>query len=189
MSPHGPESERDALTLRLGKPEGQIAEMRARRLCATVSAALGAGLLLALASAAAETSTIRGIPEVLDGHRMVVAGEEIVLADIEVPRLGEPCRIRGNPLDCGRLARAGLMDIVAGAEVACAALPKGGHRCVASRYDVAFGLVHAGWAVPAEDAPAHYHSKMREAQAHRRGLWSAQPATGNESTVAHRLGR
>jgi len=165
VNPPGPvSSARDNSALRRGKPEGPL-----------LSAALVAGLLVATASGVAEPATIRGTPEVLDGRRMIVAGQEVVLADIEVPGLGTPCRIRGNPLDCGRLARAGLMDIVAGAEVACAALPKGGHRCLASGYDVAFGLVHAGWAVPAENAPARYRRKMTEARQHGRGLWSAQP--------------
>jgi endonuclease YncB( thermonuclease family) len=67
------------------------------------------------------------------------------------------------------------MDIVAGSEVACAALPKGGHRCLAAGYDIAFGMVHAGWAVPAENAPAPYRRKMTEAKKRGRGLWSAQP--------------
>jgi endonuclease YncB( thermonuclease family) len=138
-------------------------------------AALGAGLLLALASAVAQTSTIRGSPDILDGRRMVVAGQEIVLADIEVPAPGEPCRIRGNLLDCGRLARAGLMDIVVGSEVACSAVGNGQHRCFADRYDIGFGLIHAGWAMPADDAPAHYAVKMIEARERGRGLWSAQP--------------
>jgi endonuclease YncB( thermonuclease family) len=137
--------------------------------------ALGAVLLLA-AAAVAEPLTIRGTPEVLDGRRMVVAGRDIVLADIEVPALGTPCRIRGNPLDCGRLARAGLMDLVAGGDVVCSAVGHGGHRCFAGRYDVAFGLVHAGWAVPTENAPTHYDAKMTQAAERGRGLWSAQPA-------------
>jgi endonuclease YncB( thermonuclease family) len=140
-----------------------------------LSAALVAGLLVAAASAVAEPAAVRGTPEVLDGRRMIVAGHEIVLADIEVPALGTPCRIRGNPLDCGRLARAGLMDIVAGSEVACSPVGPGQHRCLASGYDIAFGLVHAGWAIPAQRAPAHYRRKMTEAREHGRGLWSAQP--------------
>jgi hypothetical protein len=104
-------SARDTSALRRGQPEGPL-----------LSAALVAGLLVAAASAVAEPAAVRGVAEVLDGRRMIVAGHEIVLADIAVPALGTPCRIRGNPLDCGKLARAGLMDIVAGSEVACSAV-------------------------------------------------------------------
>jgi endonuclease YncB( thermonuclease family) len=116
-------------------------------------------LLLALTSARAETATIRGSPEVVDGRRMVVAGHEVVLADIAVPELGESCVMRGNLLDCGRLARAGLIDIVVGGEVDCSAVGKGRYRCFAEGYDVGFGLIHAGWAVPDKGAPSHYQSK------------------------------
>jgi endonuclease YncB( thermonuclease family) len=132
--------------------------------------------LLAATAAVAEPVTIRGTPEVLDGRHMVVAGLEFVLADIEVPALGTPCRIRGNPLDCGRLARAGLMDLVAGGDVTCSAVSEGEHRCFAGRYDIAFGLIHAGWAIPTDNAPGHYHAKMTQAEERGRGLWSAQPA-------------
>jgi endonuclease YncB( thermonuclease family) len=140
-----------------------------------VSAGVGASLLLGLASATADPVTVRGTPEVLDGRHMVVAGQDIVLADIEVPALGEPCRIRGNLLDCGIMARAGLMDIVAGGEVACSAVNHGEYRCFTGRYDVGFGLLHAGWAVPSDGAPAHYEAKMRDSKKRGRGLWSARP--------------
>jgi endonuclease YncB( thermonuclease family) len=171
-----PDTWRDNSALRPHKPEGPLRTAAWRNPGATLALALGAGLLLAATAAVAEPLTIRGTPEVLDGRRMVVAGLDIVLADIEVPALGTPCRIRGNPLDCGRLARAGLMDIVAGGDVACSAVGHGEHRCFADRYDVGFGLIHAGWAVPTEGAPAHYNVKMTQAEERGRGLWSAQPA-------------
>jgi endonuclease YncB( thermonuclease family) len=176
-----PDPERDTLALRHQEPEGPSRTAAWRSPGATLSLALGAGLLLAATAAVADPLTIRGIPEVLDGRRMLVAGRDVVLADIEVPALGTPCRIRGNPLDCGRLARAGLMDIVAGGDVACSAVGHGQHRCFAGRYDVAFGLIHAGWAVPTENAPSHYNVKMTQAEERGRGLWSAQPAPTSPS--------
>lgn len=187
MSPPGPDAERDDSALRHLTSEGLFPPVPAPRLGATLAAALGLGLLLALASATAETATIRGAPEVLDGRRMVLAGQEIKLADIEVPSLGQPCRIRGHPLDCGRLARAGLIDIVVGGKVECSTVGNGQHRCFAGGYDIGFGLVHAGWAVAAKHAPARYLAKMSEARERGRGLWSAVPEIGDEPSVAHRL--
>lgn len=169
MRSPSPDPERDTLTLRPREPEGPLPG-------AAVALAFGAGLLLAATTAVAEPLTIRGTAEVLDGRRMVVADRTIVLADIEVPALGTPCRIRGNPLDCGRLARAGLMDLVAGGDVACAAGRNDQHHCLTGRYDIAFGLIHAGWAIPTANAPSHYHDKMTQAEERGRGLWSAQPA-------------
>jgi len=176
-----PDTRRDTSALRHHEPEGPLRAAARRNFGATLSLALGAGLLLAATAAVADPLTIRGIPEVLDGRRMVVAGRDVVLADIEVPALGTPCRIRGNPLDCGRLARAGLMDIVAGGDVACSAVGQGQYRCFAGRYDVAFGLIHAGWAVPTENAPSHYNVKMTQAEERGRGLWSGQPAPTSPS--------
>lgn len=145
------------------------------------SAAVSA-LLLVCAGAFAQTSTIEGRPEVLDGRRILITGQEVTLAGIEVPALGEPCRIGGRMRDCGRLARAGLMDLVVGGEVRCVPLGNGEHRCLGAGYDLAFGLIHAGWAVPAAGAPAHYLAKMEEARQRGRGLWRAQPG----SSVRHR---
>ena len=146
-------------------------------------------LLVASAGAFAQTSTIEGRPEVLDGRRMVVAGQEVTLAGLEVPALGEPCRIGGRILDCGRLARAGLMDLVVGATVRCTFIREGEYRCLADGYDVGFGLIHAGWAVPTAGAPGYYLAKMEEAQKRGRGLWSAQPTVGSTQSVAERLRR
>lgn len=145
--------------------------------------------LVASEGALAQTSTVDGLPEVLDGRRMVVAGQEVSLAGIEVPALGEPCRIGGKTLDCGRLARAGLMDLVVGGEVRCVPAGSGGHRCEADGYDIAFGLIHAGWAVPAAGAPAHYLAKMEEARKRGRGLWSAKPAITDGRSPAEQLHR
>jgi hypothetical protein len=132
-----------------------------------------AGMMLAIASTLAGNAQLRGTPqvlgEVLDASRMVLAGQTIILADIVAPVLGEPCRIGGNRLDCGRIARAGLLDLLAGATLQCSALRHGRHRCFADGYDVGFGLIHAGWAVPVDDAPAHYKAKMHEARERGRG--------------------
>jgi endonuclease YncB( thermonuclease family) len=186
VSPPSPDSDRDTLALRHTAPEGTL-PVSAPRPGATLG--LAAGLLLALASSGAEAGTLRGTPEVVDASRMLVAGREIVLADIVVPAPGLACIIRSHPLDCGRLARAGLIDIVVGGEVECTAVGDGRHRCFASGYDIGFGLIHAGWAVPADGAPAHYKTKMREAKDRRRGLWSALPEAGEAPSVAHRLQR
>jgi endonuclease YncB( thermonuclease family) len=184
-----PDSDRDISALRHSKPEDPFRLPPDRRRGAALSIALGAGLLLALASAAADTASIRGSPEVVDARRMVIADHEIVLADIAAPALGEACLIGGNRLDCGRLARAGLIDIVVGGKVDCSPVGQRRHRCFADGFDVGFGLIHAGWAVPADDAPAHYEAKMIEAKERGRGLWSAIPEAGEGPSVAHRLQR
>lgn len=150
---------------------------------------LAAILMLGSAGLAGEPSQLQGRPQVFDGRHMLISGHTVRLAGIRVPALGERCRIGGNVLDCGRLARAGLMDLLVGGEVQCRSLKGGDYRCLAEGYDLAFGLIHAGWAVPTTDAPAHYYAKMREAEARGRGLWSAGTAAGPQTTMADWLRR
>lgn len=152
-------------------------------------AALAALLMAGSIASADEQVWLRGRPYVVDGRQMMLSGQDVRLAGIVVPVPGERCRIGGNVFDCGRLARAGLMDLLVGGEVQCRALAAGDHWCLAEGYDLAFGLIHAGWAVPTADAPARYHVKMRESQARRRGLWSAGTATEGETTIADWLRR
>jgi endonuclease YncB( thermonuclease family) len=131
-----------------------------------------------LVSQPAVAGGIGGTPRVIDGRTLEVAGERVTLSRIAVPALGTPCRWRGQSFDCGRLARAGLMDLVAGATIACRAEGEG-YICLSGGYDLAFGLIHAGWAVPLAGAPPHWFAKMREAEGRRRGLWSATDEAGS----------
>ena len=142
------------------------------KLCA---AALVASVICLGPAAADEVS---GPVDVINGSTMVVAGQTVHLADIIVPPLGSKCIWHGKPLDCGVLARAGLKDITAGANVVCIPVAANAHRCKDGNFDLAFGLIHAGWAVPVKGAPGHYHKKMQDAKEHKRALWSAQDANG-----------
>lgn len=132
-----------------------------------------AAIAVTLMAGPASADEVRGPVEVIDGSTMLVAGQTVRLADIVVPRLGSKCVWRGKPLDCGVLARAGLKDITAGAEVVCIPVGANAHRCKDGSFDLAFGLIHAGWAVPVSDAPGHYHKKMQDAKEHKRALWGA----------------
>ena len=115
---------------------------------------------------------------VVDGRTMQIDGGRIQLADIAVPELGETCIWHSQTLDCGVLARAGLMDITAGATLECRPAGDGGHRCFAGDYDLGFGMIHAGWAIALPDAPAHYHRRMKQAREKKRALWSATDVDG-----------
>lgn len=142
---------------------------------------------IAAPARAESLQSLTGTPDVRDGRTMIVAGKSIVLADIATPALGTKCLWRKKPLDCGVLARAGLKDITAGGRVACKKI-KGGHRCTGDGYDLAYGLIHAGWAVPKPGAPAIYLKKMQEAEGRKRGLWNATFPDGTTS-VARSLKR
>ena len=135
-------------------------------------------VVMTLMVAPAAAGEIRGSAKVIDGKTMVVDGHTVRLADIVVPAVGSKCVWRGKALDCGVLATAGLKDITAGAIVACAPISKSAFRCKDGSFDLAFGLIHAGWAVPDAGAPDHYFKKMLNAKERRRALWSAHEVEG-----------
>lgn len=141
-------------------------------------------VFMVLAVVPATAGEIRGSAEVIDGKTMVVDGHTVQLADIVVPAIGSKCVWRGRPLDCGVLASAGLKDITAGANIVCTEVRKGTHRCRDGTFDLAFGLIHAGWAVPDTSAPDHYFKKMQNAKEHRRALWGAHEIDGNTLIAA-----
>ena len=147
----------------------------------SLTIALLAGLLMVGPATANE---VRGPVEVIDGATMVVAGQTVRLADIAVPTLGTKCVWHGKSLDCGILARAGLKDITAGADVVCIPVGADAHRCKDGNFDLAFGQIHAGWAVPLNPAPSHYHKKMQDAKKHKRALWSATGLEGARAIAA-----
>ncbi len=146
---------------------------------ACLRSSIGAAVLVALAGGALAGDAVTGTASVIDGATMVVAGREVRLADIAVPELGADCVLRGKTLDCGVLARAGLIDITVGAHVVCHEAEGKTHRCTADGYDLSYGQLHAGWAVAPKGAPVAYRSKMEEAKQKQRGLWRATSADGS----------
>ena len=136
------------------------------------------GLLLVLlpapSPAGSETLSTNNF-DVLDGHTLVISGREIRLTGIVAPELGQRCMLFGKAQDCGLIARAGLLDLTAGATVTCA--PEGdvdgrpAHRCTAGGYDLSEGMVYTGWALPLDGAPKVYWRVLKGARSRPRGFW------------------
>lgn len=111
--------------------------------------------------------------KVIDGGRLEVGGTVHALYGIKAPALGDKCQVRGNEHDCGILARAGLMDLTAGAKVSCRpsnADPQKS-RCRSDGYDLSEGMVYTGWAVALPQSPKKLQTLMKESKARRRGMW------------------
>ncbi len=135
--------------------------------------ALALAFWVAQPAAAAELS---GRPTVIDGETLEVAGRRVRLTGIDAPEPTQVCRRAGRDIDCGVIATAQLKDITAGATVACrsdglehAGLP--GARCTAAGYDLAYGMVYAGWALADPGQPSRYATVEAEARAAGRGIW------------------
>ena len=123
---------------------------------------------------AAET-TVTGKPNVIDSTTIIVSGQKVRLDYITSLKPGFACRWKNRPLDCGVLATAGLKDLVAGATgITCKQNTSGNFTCTAGGYDLAYGLIHAGWAVPNANAPTRYLTKMNRAKQRKLGLWAAK---------------
>ncbi len=140
-------------------------------ICALLAASV---IGVAAESLAAELS---GTPVIVDGRTVDLDGARLRLAGIEVPDLAQKCRKGRRWIECGVVSASQLADITAGAErVVCLAEPPGADgiriaKCKADGYDLAGGMVYAGWAL-AEGAPGRrYRAREEAARADRRGIW------------------
>jgi endonuclease YncB( thermonuclease family) len=134
---------------------------------------------LALAQPAASKSEISGIPTVIDGETVELAGERFRLHGIDAPDPRQRCEIRGRVYNCGHVSKTALMDLVAGVEIRCvprASTNAGARRatCYAGGYDLAEGMVHTGWAMAMPRDGGKYLRIERRAERARRGLWQGK---------------
>ena len=118
------------------------------------------------------TAAILSIPaqadsDVMRGSAVAVDGRVLSMNNQELMR------------DCGKFARLGLTELVVAATIECRKVTQRSYDCkTEDGYDLALGQIHAGWAVPTKSAPEHYFTKMNEAKAKKRMLWSASHADG-----------
>lgn len=150
--------------------------------------------ILALGAHAAEPR-LSGPVTVIDGDTIEIGGARLRLAGIDAPELGQGCRIGGRSYDCGMVARTALIDLTAGARVACelraSGSPAGDEgrpaRCWADGYDLSEGMVYTGWAIANPTAPPRYAALQQGAQAAPRGLWKGRFLTPKEWRAGARL--
>ncbi|MHA1600026.1 MAG: thermonuclease family protein [Alphaproteobacteria bacterium] len=138
--------------------------------------------LLAAPAIASETAAagLSGMPEVIDGDTIVVAGETVRLFGIDAPEMGQHCAIGARTYDCGAVSRTALLDLTAGTPVTCE-LMKGATsadshegkpgRCFAAGYDLSEGMAYTGWALAERNVTSRYDSYETGAQKAGRGLW------------------
>lgn len=149
-----------------------------------ITVLLAASVLLAPIQAIAAGSA--GTATVVDGRTLIVGGVRYRLFGIDVPDLGQTCERFGRAYPCGSVARTALMDLVAGARVSCR--PISGERaalagrtdaagrtlaiCKATGVDLAWNMVHTGWALPQPPYGQRFYGRIRTAaKARQSGLW------------------
>lgn len=130
-------------------------------------------LLQACGAAEPETETIAGPPQVVSGDEIEVQGRRFRLYAVDAPEPGQRCLMR-RLFDCGAIARDALLDLTAGAEVACWPMPEIGPnvaRCKAQGYDLSEGMAYTGWALADRAVSDDYLRFEQDAEAQKRGLW------------------
>lgn len=147
-------------------------------LVATLAVGLVAG-----GGAAAPAAELSGIPRVIDGDTLELAGHRIRLYGIDAPEPGQTCRLGRRAYDCGLVARAALLDLTAGVTVVCRLLDSGAAagpekarlgRCFAEGYDLSEGMAYAGWALARPGVSKRYVALEEDARAAGRGLWKGR---------------
>ena len=140
-------------------------------------------LLLAVLPFGASARTVDGLARVSDDGHLVVNGEEIALAGIEIPTFDRVCRRTVTPLRCGPRAVLVLDEMVRGF-VRCdivgvhrTGLPEGrcsiaARRLFDDRHDLAAAMLREGWAFARDDAPGFYRSLERLARTRKLGIWA-----------------
>ena len=145
---------------------------------------LGAAILILAATSAGPARTasgLQGMPGVVDGDTISLAGRTLRLHGIDAPELGQTCAIKGQAYDCGEISRSALMDLTAGTPVACEVLDRGKVsdaeppgdvvRCTAGGYDLSEGMAYTGWALADRSVTARYVRLEKDARAKKRGMW------------------
>jgi endonuclease YncB( thermonuclease family) len=145
---------------------------------ARLALGLLAPLVISLAPAQGQ-DILTGPTEAIDGRSLRIGATIIRLADINAPDLDRNCAMEGRTYPCGRLARAALADLMAGARTECRIVgrPAGSPpiaECLADGFDLSLNMVHNGWAVADPAQSNRYVGIENSARAAMRGLWRGE---------------
>lgn len=138
--------------------------------------ALLAGIVLALPAAADD---LRGVPVIIDGDTLDVAGTRIRLHGIDAPESKQQCQVAGNPWACGVDAKLSLINAVQGREIECRGVKRDRYGrliaiCYAGETDLNAEMVRDGWALAYRQYAMDYVGDEAEARAAGRGIWRSQ---------------
>lgn len=146
---------------------------------ALVFAALAVTATPALADAAGP-ERVTGPARVTGGDTLEVAGETFRLFGIDAPESGQTCLWPSREIDCGRIARAALMDLTAGVDVTCRAVGRDPDGAILARcadphgHDLGRNMVWTGWALADRRAALDYVAAEDAARDAKRGLWKGE---------------
>ena len=123
---------------------------------------------------------LTGVPAIITGDTLEVAGRLVRLVGVDAPETGQSCLLAdGRAYDCGLVAKTALMDLTAGVSVSCkliqtkATIPTVA-LCKAGGYDLSKGMAHTGWALAWPREGMVYAGIERYARQKKHGLWKGR---------------
>ena len=139
-----------------------------------ISAILVFGVL-----AAAAHADLTGIPRIIDGDTIEVAGQRVRLHGIDAPESRQTCPADGKPWQCGKDATAALKHMVGTNQVTCVERDRDRYGrvvavCHAGDVNLNARMVRDGWALADRRYSADYVADESTAGDARTGLWRGQ---------------
>ena len=115
---------------------------------------------------------ISGVPRVIDGDTIEIAGQAIRLAGADAPPTGTLCGETGREWRCGEEATFALAYVVAEHWVTCTPHSEDAWgtlvaQCKVGPYDLAERMITDGWAL----AVGGYESEESFARGEQKGIW------------------
>jgi endonuclease YncB( thermonuclease family) len=121
-----------------------------------------------------------GAARVVDGHRLIVAGQRLHLWGLSAPDRRQICQLDGKPWPCGEAAADALAQRLAGQSLRCTPLTRAEDgwieaQCRLGDENLNAWMIREGWAL---DDPGTaltlYQAEQTEAALSARGLWAGR---------------
>jgi endonuclease YncB( thermonuclease family) len=135
-------------------------------------------IMLVMVASKSFATEILGIPRVVDGDTLEIAGTKIRLEGIDAPEKSQKCLDAAKvSYDCGRRATSALVDRIGGEPVTCriSSIDRYGRSigtCTQNRVDLNQWMVREGWAVAYRKYAATYVFDENTARLSKKNLWA-----------------